>query len=97
MKSSIRGLYTDFLSSLDQLNRLYPGYYRSELLLLSDDVVRWFNGELGQDSSALSYLSKFYRTPREAMQDLMEKIHAAVKSHVAKEGSGRTLSGLGSY
>lgn len=66
--------YVEFLLALDLLARYYPRYHSHELLLLADDILKWINNELPEDSSALVHLKKYFSTPTEALKALWREI-----------------------
>ena len=59
--------YLDLLMALDLLSRYYPRYHSNELVLLAEDIWKWINNELPEDSSALIYLKSIYNSPTEAL------------------------------
>ncbi len=66
--------YLDLLLATDWLSRYHPKYYASELMALTDDILKWFDEELPEDSSTLAYLKSLYHSPDEAMQDIGDEI-----------------------
>ena len=60
--------YLDLLLATDWLSRYYPKYYGNELLLLADDVLKWFQNELPEGSSKLVYLRSLYDSPTDALR-----------------------------
>jgi hypothetical protein len=66
--------YLDFLFALDFLYRYYPKYHSNELLLLADDVLKWLNNELPEDSSTLIYLRNSFSSPAEALNAIWKEI-----------------------
>jgi hypothetical protein len=66
--------YLDFLWALDILYRNYPKFHSNELLLLADDIWKWINGELPEDSSALIYLKSCYDSPYDAFTAVWKEI-----------------------
>ncbi|HEU5146684.1 MAG TPA: hypothetical protein VFT90_08220 [Chryseosolibacter sp.] len=66
--------YVEFLLALDLLAKYYPKYHSHELLLLADDIWKWINNELPEDSSALVYLKKYFSSPAEAFRALWREI-----------------------
>lgn len=66
--------YVEFLLALDMLSRYYPKYHSHELLMLADDIWKWINNELPEDSSALVYLKKYFNSPAEAIRALWREI-----------------------
>jgi hypothetical protein len=53
---------------MDVLYRYYPRYYSNDLLILADDIWKWMNNELPEDSSTLIYLKSCFNSPSEAMR-----------------------------
>jgi hypothetical protein len=66
--------YLDFLWALDLLYRHYPKYHSNEVLLLADDIWKWINNELPEDSSKLVYLKSCFNSPREAVMAVWKEI-----------------------
>jgi hypothetical protein len=66
--------YLDFLWALDLLSRYYPKYHSNELLLLADDIWKWINNELPEDSSSLVYLKSCFESPYEAFTAVWKEI-----------------------
>jgi hypothetical protein len=66
--------YLDFLLALDFLYRYYPKYHSNELLILADDIFKWINNELPEDSSALIYLKSCFSSPKEALSAVWKEI-----------------------
>ena len=66
--------YIEFLLALDLLSRYYPKYHSHELLVLADDIWKWINNELPEDSSALVYLKEYFTSPAEAFRALWREI-----------------------
>lgn len=66
--------YIDFLWTLDTLYRYYPKYHSSELMILADDILKWFNNELPEDSSTLKYLTSCFDSPYEALTSIWNEL-----------------------
>ncbi|HYG20134.1 MAG TPA: hypothetical protein VD816_14450 [Ohtaekwangia sp.] len=66
--------YFDLIWALDMLYRYYPKYHSNDILLLADDILKWINNELPEDSSALIYLKSCFGSPREAVQAVWKEI-----------------------
>ena len=66
--------YVEFLLALDLLSKYYPKYHSHELLLLADDIWKWINNELPEDSSALLYLKNYFSSPTEALRAVWREI-----------------------
>ncbi len=66
--------YVEFLLALDLLARYYPKYHSNELLLLAEDILKWINNELPEDSSALAHLRKYFNSPAEALRAVWREI-----------------------
>ncbi len=73
--------YLDVLWAMDWLQRYYPSYYSNELLLLVDDILKWFNNELPEDSSALIYLKSLYNSPAEALRSIWKEVQVLMGSY----------------
>ena len=70
--------YLDLLFALDFLYRYYPRYYSTEVILLAEDVLKWFNKELPEDSSALVYLKDYFNSPYDALNAIWKEISLLV-------------------
>lgn len=66
--------YLDFLWALDFLYRHYPKCHSNELLILADDIFKWINNELPEDSSKLVYLKSCFGSPYEALSAVWKEI-----------------------
>jgi hypothetical protein len=66
--------YIDFLWALDVLARYYPRYHSSDLLVLADDIWKWINNELPEDSSSFVYLKNCFGSPAEALKAVWKEI-----------------------
>lgn len=66
--------YLDFIFALDILYRYYPRYHSNEILLLADDIIKWINNELPEDSSTLIYLKSCFSSPYEALNAIRKEI-----------------------
>lgn len=66
--------YSELICMLDLLSRFYPRYYSSEVMALADDIIKWFNNELPNDSSALVYLQSMYDSPTSALKAIWKEI-----------------------
>ena len=66
--------YLELIYILDLLTRYYPRYYSSEILMLSDDILKWNNNELPHDSSTLIYLQNMYDSPTTALKTIWKEI-----------------------
>jgi hypothetical protein len=66
--------YLDFLWALDFLYRHYPKYHSNELLILADDIFKWLNNELPEDSSTIVYLKSCFNSPYEALNAVWKEI-----------------------
>jgi hypothetical protein len=66
--------YVEFLLALDLLAKYYPKYHSHELLVLADDIWKWINNELPEDSSSLVYLKKYFGSPSEAFRALWREV-----------------------
>jgi hypothetical protein len=60
--------------ALDLLSRYYPKYHSHELFVLADDIWKWINNELPEDSSALIYLKNYFGSPTEAFRTLWKEV-----------------------
>ena len=66
--------YLDFLWALDLLYRYYPRYHSNEVLLLADDILKWFNNELPADSSTVAYLQGCFDSPTEGFRAVWKEV-----------------------
>ncbi len=66
--------YVEFLLALDLLAKYYPKYHSHELFVLADDILKWINGDLPEDSSALVHLKKYFKSPADAFRALWREI-----------------------
>jgi hypothetical protein len=66
--------YLDVMWALNSLCKYYPKYYSNELFILADDIWKWLNDELPEDSSTLAYLQSLYNSPTEALRALWKEI-----------------------
>lgn len=66
--------YLDFLWALDLLSRYYPRYHSHDLFVLADDILKWLNNELPEDSSTLVYLKTYFNSPTDAFKALWKEI-----------------------
>jgi hypothetical protein len=66
--------YLDLLVALDILYRFYPRYQVNELILLAEDIWRWANHELPEDSAARVYLQTCFASPAEAIQWIWKEV-----------------------
>jgi hypothetical protein len=66
--------YIDLLWALDILYRYYPRYHANELLTLADDILKWFNNELPEDSSSLIYLKTYFNSPQDALRSIWKEL-----------------------
>jgi hypothetical protein len=66
--------YIEVLWAMDFLYRYYPKYHSNELLLLADDIIKWFNNELPEDSSTLIYLKNCFKSPNDAIATIWKEV-----------------------
>lgn len=66
--------YLDFLWALDILYRYYPRYHTHDLIILADDIWKWMNNELPENSSTLIYLKSTFNSPAEALRAVWKEI-----------------------
>ena len=66
--------YLEFLWTLDLLARYYPRYYSTDILILAEDVFKWLNDELPEDSSTLIYLKSCFDSPTDALKTVWKEI-----------------------
>lgn len=66
--------YLEFFWAMDFLYRYYPKYHSNELLLLADDILKWINNELPEDSSTLIYLKSCFKSPNEAISTIWKEV-----------------------
>jgi len=73
--------YLDLLRASDWLKQYYPKYYSNELMLLVEDILKWFDNELPEDSSTLIYLKSLYNSPAEALLSIWKEIQLLMGSY----------------
>lgn len=66
--------YLELLYALEVLSRYYPKYYSQDLFQLADDVFKWMNNDLPEDSSTLIYLKSCFSSPAEACRSIWKEI-----------------------
>lgn len=66
--------HMELLWALNALARYYPKYHSHELLLLADDVWKWLNNELPENSSTLVYLKSLFGSPSEAFKAIWKEV-----------------------
>ncbi len=66
--------YLDFLWTLDILSKYYPKYHSHELLIMADDIWKWLNNELPENSSSLIYLKSIFNSPTEALKAIVKEL-----------------------
>jgi hypothetical protein len=66
--------YIEFLWALDILYRYYPRYHTHDLIVLADDIYKWMNNELPENSSTLIYLKSCFSSPTEAFKAVWNEI-----------------------
>ena len=70
--------YLDFIWMLDMLYKYYPKYHSNDILILADDVWKWINNELPEDSSTLVYLKNCFDSPAEAIRVILKELQLRV-------------------
>jgi hypothetical protein len=66
--------YIELLFALDLLSKYYPKYYSTELISLAEDIFKWLNNELPEDSSTFAYLKTSFGSPAEAWKIIWKEI-----------------------
>jgi hypothetical protein len=66
--------YIEFLWAIDLLAKYYPKYYSTDLLILADDILKWLNDELPEDSSTLIYLKECFESPTEGLKAIWNDV-----------------------
>jgi hypothetical protein len=66
--------YAELIWALDVLSKYYPKYHGNELMILAEDVVKWLNNELAEDSSSAIYLQSLFGSPVEALSVLWQEL-----------------------
>jgi hypothetical protein len=66
--------YFEFLFALDLLAKYHPRYYSTELISIAEDVFKWLNNELPEDSSTFIYLKNSFGSPTEAWKAIWKEI-----------------------
>ena len=67
--------YLDIVWALDALYRYHPHYHTSDLMVMADDILKWVNNDLPEDSSTLVYLKSSFSSPGEAIKAVWHEIH----------------------
>lgn len=73
--------YIDLLSVSSWLKEYYPHYDKNELTVLLDDVLKWLQNELPEDSSTLTYLKNIYTSQSEAVQNIWSELQLFLGSY----------------
>jgi hypothetical protein len=66
--------YFELLWTLDLLAKYYPRYYTTDLFILAEDIFKWLNDELPEDSSTLIYLQSCFESPTDALKTVWKEI-----------------------
>jgi hypothetical protein len=66
--------YLDLILALDLLAKYYPRYYGHDVILLAEDIFKWLNNELPEDSSALVYLRSCFDSPADAWKAVLKEL-----------------------
>jgi hypothetical protein len=66
--------YIELLWMLDLLTKYYPRSYSHELISLAEDIFKWLNNELPDDSSTLIYLKSCFDSPADAFKAVWKEI-----------------------
>ena len=66
--------YLDLIWALDLLYRYYPKYHSNELLSMGEDILKWINNELPEDSSTLIYLKSCFNSPYDALASIWNEV-----------------------
>ncbi|MBT1697956.1 hypothetical protein KK083_13770 [Fulvivirgaceae bacterium PWU4] len=74
--------YIELFLALDLLAKYYPRYYSHELISLAEDVFKWLNNELPEDSSTLAYLKSCFSSPTEAWKAIWQEIQLMAGPHL---------------
>jgi hypothetical protein len=67
--------YLDFMLALNALYKYYPRFHSNELLIMADDIWKWMNNELPEDSSTLVYLKSCFDSPYDALKALWKEVN----------------------
>jgi hypothetical protein len=76
--------YLEFLWALDVLYRYYPRYHSNEILVLAEDILKWFNNELPEDSSTIVYLKNYFNSPSEALRAVWKEVQLLAGPYLFK-------------
>lgn len=76
--------HIEFLWALNVLARYYPRYHSNELLVLADDVWKWLNNELPENSSTIVYLKSIFGSPSEALKVIWQEIQLMAGPYLYK-------------
>ncbi len=74
--------YINLIWTLDILSRYYPRFHSHEIFLMGDDIVKWMNNELPEDSSTLVYLKSYFGSPTEALRIIWKEVQLMAGPHV---------------
>lgn len=74
--------YFDIMWMLDLLARYYPKYHSNDILVLAEDVWKWINNELPEDSSTLIYLKKYFNSPADAIKVILKELQLRVGPYI---------------
>ena len=66
--------YLELLWALDLIAKYDPRCYGQEIFILAEDVLKWINNELPEDSSSLIYLKSCFDSPTEAMKSIWKEV-----------------------
>jgi hypothetical protein len=66
--------YIEFLWALDVLSKYYPKFQSHEMCILANDIWKWCNNELPENSSTLVYLKSVFSSPNEALNAIWKEI-----------------------
>lgn len=74
--------YINLIWTLDILSRYYPRFHSHEIFLMGDDIVKWMNNELPEDSSTLVYLKSYFGSPTEALRIIWKEVQLMAGPYV---------------
>jgi hypothetical protein len=74
--------YLDFMLALNALYKYYPRFHSNELLIMADDIWKWINDELPEDSSTLVYLKSCFDSPYDALKALWKEVNLLAGPHL---------------
>lgn len=76
--------HIELLWALNELSKYYPKYHSNDLLVLADDVWKWLNNELPENSSRIVYLKSVFGSPSEAFKAIWKEVQLMAGPYLYK-------------